>query len=84
MVVDLSRALAVTRGTRLGEGIAVIGGVFGGLALIWGLTLGIGAWMLGHAWSWTAFGAAAGGAVMVAAILPGLLREDTTQGEENR
>ncbi len=77
------RALAGVS-SKKGEGIAVIGGVFGGLALIWGLTLGIGAWMLGHAWSWTAFGAAAGGAVMVAAILPGLLREDTTQGEENR
>ncbi|NRA75166.1 MAG: hypothetical protein HRU16_04430, partial [Planctomycetes bacterium] len=70
-----------------GEGLAVIGGVLGGLALIWGLTLGVGAWLLGHAWGWTAFGAAAGGAVVVAAILPGLLREEPTaekQNEESR
>jgi Na+/proline symporter len=69
---------------KKGEGIAVIVGVCGGLAMIWGLTLGIGAWMLGHAWTWTAFAAAAAGAIVVASILPGLLREDTTQGEENR
>ncbi|MGE4620209.1 MAG: sodium:solute symporter family protein [Planctomycetota bacterium] len=69
------RALAGVS-SKPGEGWQVIGGVLGGLALIWGLTLGIGAWLLGYSWSWTAFGCAAGGAVIVAAILPGLLRDD--------
>ena len=61
----------------------MLGGVFGGLALIWGLTLGIGGWLLGYAWSWTALGCAAGGAVVVAAILPGLLRDDWNTEQEN-
>ncbi len=69
------RALAGVS-SKPGEGWQVIGGVLGGLALIWGLTLGIGAWLLDYSWSWTAFGCAAGGAVIVAAILPELLRDD--------
>ena len=76
------RALAGVS-SKKGEGLQVLGGVAGGLALIWGLTLGIGGWMLGYAWSWTALGCAAGGAVVVAAILPGLLRDDWNTEQEN-
>ncbi len=62
--------------SKKGEGWQVLGGVLGGLAMTWGLTLGLGGWMLGYAWSWTALGCAAGGAVVVASILPGLIRDD--------
>ena len=58
------------------EGWWVIGGVLGGLVMIWGLTLGIGALILGKAWTGWSFAAAAGGAVLVARFLPRLLRQD--------
>jgi len=58
------------------EGWWVIGGVLGGLAMIWGLTLGIGALILGKAWTGESFAAAAVGAVLVAWFLPRLLRQD--------
>lgn len=71
--------------SKKGEGWQVLGGVLGGLTMTWGLTLGLGGWILGYAWSWTALGCAAGGAVMVAAILPGLIRDDwTAESQESQ
>jgi len=64
------------------EGIRVLGGVLGGLAMVWGLTLGIGALMLGKAWSFTSLGFAVGGAIVVSLLLPGLLRSDAPAAAE--
>ncbi len=64
------------------EGIRVLGGVLGGLAMVWGLTLGIGALMLGKAWSVTSLGFAFGGAIVVSLLLPGLLRSDAPAAAE--
>ena len=64
------------------EGIRVLGGVLGGLAMVWGLTLGIGALMLGKAWSFTSLGFAFGGAIVVSLLLPGLLRSDAPAAAE--
>ena len=59
------------------EGKKVLAGIAGGLAMVWGLTLGIGWWLLGDPLVWSAFGTSAAGAVVVVAILPGLLHDET-------
>ncbi len=64
------------------EGLRVLGGVLGGLTMVWGLTLGIGALMLGKSWSVTSLGIAVGGAVVVSLLLPGLLRSDAPAAAE--
>ncbi len=69
------RALTDVRGTPH-EGRLVLGGIFGGLAMVWGLTLGIGALILGKGWTGWSLAIAVVGGVLVARFLPRLLRQD--------
>lgn len=58
------------------EGLKIFAGVIGGLSLVWGLTMGLGALLLEKPWSVTSLGLAGVGAVIVALTLPSLLKED--------
>ena len=58
------------------EGLKIFAGVIGGLSLVWGLTMGLGALLLEKPWSVTSLGLAGAGAVIVALTLPSLLKED--------
>ena len=58
------------------EGLKIFAGIFGGLCLVWGLTLGLGALLLAKPWSMTAIGLAGIGAIVVGLTLPPLLRQD--------
>ena len=58
------------------EGLKIFAGVVGGLSLVWGLTMGLGALLLAKPWSMTSLGLAGAGAVIVALTLPSLLRQD--------
>ena len=58
------------------EGLKILAGVVGGLSLVWGLTMGLGALLLAKPWSATSLGLAGVGAVIVALTLPSLLKQD--------
>ncbi len=58
------------------EGLKIFAGVVGGLSLVWGLTMGLGALLLAKPWSATSLGLAGVGAVIVALTLPSLLKQD--------
>ena len=58
------------------EGLKILAGVVGGLSLVWGLTMGLGAVLLAKPWSATSLGLAGVGAVIVALTLPSLLKQD--------
>ena len=60
------------------EGWKILAGIIGGLCLVWGLTLGLGALLLAKPWSLTALGLAGAGGVVVAITLPPLLKQDET------
>ena len=54
----------------------IVAGIIGGLALVWGLTLGLGAILLGKTWSTLAMTISFIGALVTGWTLPILLRED--------
>ena len=58
------------------EGLKIFAGIVGGLSLVWGLTMGLGALLLAKPWSATSLGLAGVGAVIVALTLPSLLKQD--------
>ncbi|MFL2858326.1 MAG: sodium:solute symporter family transporter [Planctomycetota bacterium] len=58
------------------EGLKIFAGIIGGLSLVWGLTMGLGALLLAKPWSVTSLGLAGMGAVVVALTLPSLLKQD--------
>ena len=58
------------------EGLKIFAGIVGGLSLVWGLTMGLGAVLLAKPWSATSLGLAGAGAVIVALTLPSLLKQD--------
>ena len=58
------------------EGLKIFAGIIGGLILVWGLTMGLGALLLAKPWSVTSLGLAGMGAVVVALTLPSLLKQD--------
>ncbi|MDG1454898.1 MAG: hypothetical protein P8R38_01705, partial [Planctomycetota bacterium] len=58
------------------EGFMIVAGIIGGLALVWGLTLGLGAILLGKTWSTLAMTISFIGALVTGRTLPILLRED--------
>lgn len=58
------------------EGLLIVAGIIGGLALVWGLTLGLGAILLGKTWSTLAITISFIGALVTGRTLPILLRED--------
>jgi len=74
------RALTDVRGTA-GEGRLVMGGIAGGLAMVWGLTLGIGALILGKEWTIWSLTLAVAGMLMVWRCLPRLLSGDDHEGD---
>ncbi len=65
------------------EGGRIFIGIIGGLCLVWGLTLGLGALLLAKPWSLSALGLAAFGAIVVGITLPPLLQQDEALRNSN-